>query len=83
MGCFHADLWVLAGDDTLSSPGLNTSPGFHPCCSGLVWVDAGAGSFGEMLPQFVPQSLVKSISFLTTGLRGTAVKERLFKLCRG
>lgn len=46
-------------------------------------MDAGAGSFGEMLRQFVAQSLVKSTSFLIMGLRGAAVKERFIKLCMG
>lgn len=76
-------MWVLAGDDTSSSSGLNTSPDSHPCSWGSVEMDAGAGSFGEMLPQFVAQSLVRSTSFLTMGLKGAAVKERFIKLCMG
>lgn len=35
------------------------------------------------MPQFVAQSLVKSISFLAMGLRGAAMKERFIKLCMG
>lgn len=72
-----ADSRVLAGDDTSSTPGLDSSLGSHPC-----WMrGAGAGSSGEVWPQSAAQSPAKSTGFLTTGLGDAVVRERFLELC--